>query len=156
MHQAGKIWPWWQPWLALGLFAFLLHFVWEMLQVPLYARLGAARHWQAVLLCARATGGDVAMALASYGAAALWTHDRLWLSRSAGGSGRPICLATGLLTTVVLERLNVYVWQTWTYTPAMPTLFGIGLAPVLQWLVVPLLTLWLARRHLGTLLPPGR
>jgi hypothetical protein len=26
----------WEPWLALGLFGFLLHLVWELLQAPFY------------------------------------------------------------------------------------------------------------------------
>jgi hypothetical protein len=31
----------------------------------------------------------------------------------------------------------------------MPVLAGIGLAPLLQWLVIPPCVLWLAARHLG-------
>ena len=32
--------PPWQPWSALALFSFLLHFVWEMLFVPFYTGMG--------------------------------------------------------------------------------------------------------------------
>ncbi len=42
----------------------------------------------------------------------------------------PLYLASGLAITAGLEWLNV-------------------LAPSLQWIVIPTLTLWLARRHLG-------
>lgn len=51
--------------------------------------------------------------------------------------------------TGTLEWLNVYVWQRWAYSPDMPLVLGIGLTPLLQWLLVPVLTLWLTRRHLG-------
>jgi hypothetical protein len=33
--------------------------------------------------------------------------------------------------------------------PLMPTVFGIGLTPLIQWLVLPPVALWLAARHLG-------
>jgi hypothetical protein len=36
-----------------------------------------------------------------------------------------------------------------SYAPAMPLLAGIGLVPIAQWIVLPLITLWLTRRHLA-------
>jgi hypothetical protein len=52
----------------------------------------------------------------------------------------------GVGYTVASEWLNVVVRQTWAYTQAMPRLppFGTGLSPVLQWLLLPGLTLHLA------------
>ncbi|HEU5170087.1 MAG TPA: hypothetical protein VFU46_06100 [Gemmatimonadales bacterium] len=63
----------------------------------------------------------------------------------------PVALffVVGLLLTIVLEVINVYVRQEWSYATSMPTLGGIGLAPLLQRVALPPLTLWLARRHLG-------
>ena len=58
-------------------------------------------------------------------------------------------VAVGLGITVLLEVLNVSVLGRWAYAPRMPLLAGIGLAPRLQWLALPPLTLWLARRHVG-------
>jgi hypothetical protein len=45
----------------------------------------------------------------------------------------------GLGYTVFSEWLNVGIRQSWSYTEAMPLLppLGTGLAPFLQWLVVP-------------------
>jgi hypothetical protein len=74
--------PWWQPWLALGLFALLLHFVWEMLQVPFYAQMRRARHWAAVLRCTRATAGDVVITWTGYALA------RRHLGLTAGAPAR--------------------------------------------------------------------
>ncbi len=141
--------PLWQPWLALGLFAFLLHFVWELLQTPFYAQMGGARHWAAVLRCTRATGGDVLITWGAYAVAAVWVHSRLWLASLWRRDGLVVFLLSGLAITVALEWLNVYVWRSWAYSGEMPVVLGIGLTPILQWLLVPPLTLWLARRHLG-------
>jgi hypothetical protein len=45
----------------------------------------------------------------------------------------------GVGYTVFSEWLNVGIRQSWSYTEAMPVLplFGTGLTPFLQWLVVP-------------------
>lgn len=145
--------PGWQPWAALALFAFLLNFVWEILQAPFYRGMVDGAHWAAVRTCTLATAGDVAILLVAYGLVAAAARDRWWLgdptpARVAG------FLAAGVIITIVLEALNVYGLGRWAYSPLMPVVFGIGLTPVLQWLVLPPVTLWLARRHLGG--APGR
>ena len=58
-------------------------------------------------------------------------------------------LAAGLGFTVFSEWYNVYVTGAWAYQPAMPLVAGIGLTPLLQWLVVPLSMLFIARRLRG-------
>ena len=47
------------PEFNVALFAFLLNFPWEFLQVPFFAEMPTMAHWDAVLFCARATLGDV-------------------------------------------------------------------------------------------------
>lgn len=54
------------PWAALALFAFLLNFAWEVLQVPFYRGIKGAPHWDATLACLRPTFGDVAITGAAY------------------------------------------------------------------------------------------
>ena len=54
----------------------------------------------------------------------------------------------GLCYTVFSEWLNTQVRQSWSYTEAMPLLppLGTGLAPFLQWLIVPGIALGYVRR----------
>jgi hypothetical protein len=49
--------------------------------------------------------------------------------------------------TVWSEWYNVYRAGNWAYVAAMPTIVGIGLSPLLQWIVVPgaMLLLWQLR-----------
>jgi len=68
------------------------------------------------------------------------------------GPNSPV--ATGLVVTAALEMCNVYVLHRWAYGVEMPRVFGVGITPLLQWLLLPPATLWLARRHLGW--TPGR
>jgi hypothetical protein len=137
-----------QPWTAVAGFGFLLHFVWEMWQAPMYRTMVQASHVEAVRVCSFATLGDALIELAAYAAGALVAGNSLWLV-SFRGAAFGAYVGVGLLITVLLEWVNMYALERWAYAPHMPVLLGVGLAPLLQWLVVPPLVLWLAARHLG-------
>ncbi len=140
--------PLWQPWSAVVGFGLLLHFAWEMLQAPFYAGMPSAAHWPAVVQCGRAALGDVGITLLSYAGVWLEAHTRLWLLERWGWR-LWLFLAIGLVITIGFEWLSVHRWHRWAYAPEMPLLFGIGVLPLLQWVVLPPLNLWLARRHLS-------
>jgi hypothetical protein len=44
------------------------------------------------------------------------------------------------------EWYNVYRVGSWRYTELMPTIFGIGLSPLLQWLILPIVMVIAHRR----------
>lgn len=136
-----------QPWAALAVGAFALNFTWEMLQAPLYENMKGLPFWTAAWSCTKASAGDVVIALLAYGGVAVRAGSRAWLlrPRAAHVAGY---LAVGLVLTVVLEIVNVQALGRWTYGPRMPRVLGVGLAPLAQWLLVPLAVLWLTRRYL--------
>jgi hypothetical protein len=147
IHGAGAAGlPAWQPWAALAAGSLALNFAWEMLQAPLYEGMVAMPRGRATWLCARASAGDAVITLAAYGSVAAAAGSRAWVAhpRVARVAGY---LAVGLAVTVALEYLNVYALGRWAYGPSMPRVLGVGLAPLAQWLVVPLLSLWLARNY---------
>jgi hypothetical protein len=137
-----------QPWAAVAGFGFLVHFVWEMWQAPMYRTMVEASHVAAVQVCTFATLGDAVIQVLAFGAAAIAAGSRTWLTRPSRRS-MIVYLVAGLAMTAVLEWVNVYGLRRWTYAEHMPVVFGIGLAPLLQWIVIPPLVLWLAARHLG-------
>jgi hypothetical protein len=59
-----------------------------------------------------------------------------------------LAVVFGLTYTLFSEWLNVDLRQSWAYAEAMPRLpvLGTGLSPVLQWLILPVLGLWWAKR----------
>ncbi len=130
-------------------FAFLLHFPWEMLQVPLYAQLPDTTHWQGIRTCLSATIGDAAIALLAFWCAALAVRSRQWF-RWRNRAAFMVYLCVGLLATVVLERRATGSAQRWVYATTMPIvpLLGVGAAPIVQWLVLPPVLLWITRRQL--------
>ncbi|MBD3646620.1 MAG: hypothetical protein HUJ31_04000 [Pseudomonadales bacterium] len=131
---------------AIAGVAFFLHFVWEMWQIPLYVGMVEASHGDAVWLCTKATIGDVFMASLAYGAGALVARRFDWLMAPPAVAGI-VYLASGLMMTVVLEYLATEVNGRWAYVDAMPRLpvLGTGIAPVLQWVILPMMTLYVSR-----------
>lgn len=136
---------------AYVLFSFLLHFVWEMLQSPLYDSLRNLPHAEAVQVCALATLGDVGIALVAYVGAALVQRAHLWILDPRIATW-VIYLIIGLAITVLFEYLATGTLQRWTYSDQMSRLpvLGTGVSPLLQWLVVPSIVLWLTRQHAGS------
>lgn len=136
------------PELPFALFAFLLHFAWEMLQAPLWVGMAEMPHWQAARACTIATLGDVIIAVMAFEAGAVVARSRGWLLSPK----RPTVIAyvlVGLVLTLAYEYLATGPLGRWEYTASQPRLpwIGTGIAPALQWLTLQFATLWLARAH---------
>lgn len=138
------------PELPVAIFSFLLHFVWEFLQVPTYSGMAEMAHWQGIKVCTSATIGDVGFALTAFWTASLATRTRHWIASQAALPAL-VFIATGIALTVGFEFYFTQVSQRWTYSDLIPLVppMGTGLSPLLQWLVIPPLVLWLSRRHLA-------
>ncbi|MFN7089053.1 MAG: hypothetical protein ACK4P4_00635 [Allorhizobium sp.] len=135
---------WNVPELPVAYFSFILHFVWEFVQVPTYIGMAEMPHWEAIKLCLSATFGDVGFALTAFWLASLAARRRNWILWPARFSA-VIFVAVGIVLTVGFEYYYTNISLRWTYSDLMPLVppFGTGLSPLLQWLVV-----WLTRRHL--------
>ena len=139
---------WYQPWLALAGLSLIANGAWEWFAMSSYAMpVGGASAQGAHAGCVVATVGDVGITLVSYAAAAV-IGTRQWL-RQPRATTLGICLALGVLITILFEVVNVHVFHRWSYGAAMPIVAGIGLLPIVQWLVLPPLVLWSARRYLA-------
>jgi len=139
-------------WVALS---FALNLVWEIAQLPLYAILeteGVGRISYAVIHC---TVGDALIAAFTLLLAALLTGHPDW-ALARPWTGGAIATISGVSYTAYSEWHNVYQTRAWAYSESMPLLFGIGVSPLVQWLVLPaalVLIVRLRRRgdHVGQL-----
>jgi hypothetical protein len=137
-----------QPEFNIYVFAFLLNFVWEFLQMPLFTAPPANMpHWDIVKIYAFATVADGFIMLIAYWTASAFARSRYWFVAAERGHVL-IFLITGLAITSAIELIATEM-GVWTYSPLMPVLFGVGLSPFLQWVIPPLITLWFTRRQLG-------
>ncbi len=140
------------PELDVALFALLLNFPWEVLQAPLFSGMADAPFAEVIRGCTQASLGDVVIMLIAHGTVAIAARSRHWVLAPCGRQ-LALFIAVGVSITAVIEWLAMTGrWmQGWSYSPAMPVLpgVGIGLAPLLQWVLVPLLVVWFVRRQLA-------
>jgi hypothetical protein len=120
-------------WSAL---AFVFNLAWEIAHVRLYTIWAAADATGIAWALFHCTLGDVLIALVLFSLIGIvlrradWPASRPW----AGGV---IVVIGAMAFTVWSEWYNVYRAGNWGYTSSMPLLFGIGLTPLLQWLILP-------------------
>lgn len=129
--------------------SFLLHLLWENLQAPLYqGYISFAQHFW---ICLRATlSGDMLFMLIIYAILALVHRNFFWPSDRTVYR-RPITWIIALLVGTILAvsfewwALSMHRWVYGT----MPIVLGIGIFPILQMIIVPLMTLMMTMRFLS-------
>ena len=120
-------------WSAL---AFLLNLAWEIAHVRLYTLWMEADGLRIAWSLLHCTLGDVLIALSTFALAGIviwradWPASRPW-------TGGVIVVIGAMAFTAWSEWYNVYRAGSWGYTASMPMIFGIGLSPLLQWLILP-------------------
>jgi hypothetical protein len=120
-------------WSAL---AFVLNLAWEIAHARLYTLWAEADALTVAWSLFHCTLGDVVIALGMFALAGTvlrrmdWPASRPW----AGGV---MVVFGAVVFTAWSEWYNVYRAGSWGYTANMPLIFGIGLSPLLQWLVLP-------------------
>jgi hypothetical protein len=139
-----------RPWSKLGEIIAIfggLNLLWEVAQLPLYSIWYEASPGTIAFAVFHCTAGDVLIGANSAIVAIL-------LAAILFSSAPPPAWATGALFllisqayTAYSEWLNVFVRKSWSYSVLMPTMppLQTGLSPMLQWIVVPALTVWIVR-----------
>lgn len=130
------------PELPLAALGFVFNFLWEYVQCPpFFAGMDGSSHLR---MCLQATVGDVGILLVAFWATALVRRDRGWI-----GDPRVWEFATfvalGVVVAVVYELAATRMLGRWSYSEAMPALYGVGVAPIAQWLVIPPIVAWVVR-----------
>lgn len=129
-------------------FVLLANLVWEFAHLPLYTIWDTAPPSKLVFAVAHCTLGDLIIATMALLLAALVAGDAAW-PRARFWRVTLIATAFGVGYTVFSEWLNLVVRASWQYAPEMPVvpLVGIGLTPLMQWLILPPIGLWFASRR---------
>lgn len=121
--------------------------LWEALHLPLYTIWASGTLREKIFAVVHCTGGDLLIAVSALLLALCLIGDRAWPNVQFW----PVALLTagfGVTYTIFSEWLNLVVRQSWAYSELMPVLplLGTGVSPLMQWIVIPIAALWLARR----------
>ena len=136
-----------QPEIRLVTRALPLETLWEIIQLPLYD-IWREHSWSYILYSvAHCTLGDLLILLVSFELVALFNRNRHWYHASSRFNTLCFTLA-GLAYTTYSEIVNTGLAGSWSYTELMPVvpILNVGGAPLLQWIVIPPVLLWLMRR----------
>ena len=135
------------PEVSLCFLAFFLHFFWEVVHTYFYTLKGSAFNTMLYgwLHC---TWGDVMITIGSFWLVSLMSRTRRWFLRLNKVNFIGF-IAVGVFYTSFSEWVNVHIFRSWGYSEAMPMIpwIKVGLTPVLQWMVIPLVVILLVRHH---------
>lgn len=121
-------------------FSALGHLVWEVAQLPLYDLWHTASNGKIAFAVLHCTAGDVLIATSVLLSSLVILGARRW-PRTNALHVAILAILLGISYTAFSEWLNVYVYRSWGYDPAMPTVpilgYSIGVSPLAQWLIIP-------------------
>lgn len=151
-NPAHKLSNVWLPALGRYLGCILLgNLVWEFAHLPLYTLWQTSSPGQLASAVAHCTLGDVTIATMALVLTLVAVGDSDW---PRSGSTRVAVLSTlaGVAYTIFSEWLNIVVKANWQYAPDMPIVpgLGVGLSPLLEWIIVPLMAHWFVQRRAPT------
>lgn len=127
--------------------AVAVNFLWEVPQMALYEWWDAS--WAiGLLICFQAALGDGLLVLALYGFGYVLFRRREWILQP-GVAGYTLLVLAGLVVAVAIE-MHALAWNRWSYNTLMPLIpgIGVGLVPVVQMMLLPLLAVHLTRWRL--------
>lgn len=146
----------WRSLLLFFVASFVLHLLWELLQSPFYDCFSIGSLLACFLICLRAAAtGDLLFMLILYLALAVIHRKFFWLTERAAYTHPATWVLPpllGSLLAVSLELWAVHVAHRWQYAgmPLLPVM-EVGLLPVAQMIVIPLIVPLMCRRIVGRL-----
>jgi len=129
------------------IFSYFLNYTWESVHESYLYNVFKCMADKYILMILIASVWDALLTAGIYLVTAMLWKDILWLKKMTGRQVSISCLI-GLVIAVIIEYWYALVTKQWSYSPLMPTIFGIGVSPLIQLSTTGLLSFWLARRVL--------
>ena len=124
-----------------------MHFAWEIVQLPLYTLWNNPDKGAIAYAIVHCTLGDLLIAASSLFLGCVVAR---WLPLIRNDHGfllGTVTVSSGVLYTLFSEWNNTVVLRSWAYSDLMPQVFGIGVAPIAQWIVIPALLFFALRKR---------
>jgi len=131
--------------LSISAFAFLLNYVWESYHAVFLYGAHDFNAEKYVRMLGYVSAVDSSLILTIYLLLSLLCKDMLWL-RKMNRWQAGVVFAAGVMIAAFIEYRKVFVLRAWSYTPLMPTVFGLGLSPLLQLSSTAWLAFWITKK----------
>lgn len=127
-----------------------LNLLWEIIQLPFYTIWHTSSKQDVAFAVLHCTAGDgiiaittLVLGIAVFGAPDWPKKQNLFVNC--------FVVITGLVYTIYSEQTNL-AKGAWAYSDLMPIipLLDVGLAPVLQWILIPSVILWKIQKRFGS------
>ena len=125
--------------------SYLLNFLWESIHAKLFYTgflLENVNYWNLMIY---ASTIDSLLVILMYFTTALFFKDIYWIKKTSKYKIL-LFITIGFLIAIYIEYLNVYILHRWEYNELMPTIFGIGLSPLIQLSITGLVSILLSKR----------
>lgn len=129
------------PLFILALVSFITHILWETAHVPLYTGYETIGHGLPVTFYV--TLGDIAYTIGAVLFVSFFKHTPNWLSHATTKDYIGLTVL-GFFIALFVEYKALALHR-WTYAPAMPLIFGIGISPLLQMTILLPLSVYLTK-----------
>lgn len=136
---------------VVGLLSFFLNWIWEVAQGPLYK--GFIYDFEHISFCGLASIADMLMVYILIFGFGIIYKNIFWINSLSFGRILWLMMAGGL--GAILAEIRHTSSGNWSYADAMPLLpwIEVGLAPVLQFTLLPAFIFWLTAKILTNQLP---
>jgi hypothetical protein len=131
----------------LFLFAFLLNFVYEVWQSPFYEFYASPSLGDKVIDLTHCAFGDGVIILFSSWVVSALMRSRYWVLTPTWKLTL-LFTSIGLLITLAIETYRVNVSKAYGVPVLAVPILGMSALAVIQWIVLPAIILYLARRHM--------
>jgi len=128
-------------------YSFLLNLAWETIQTPLFI-FEQQSSFSALMGCLLfCSGVDALMTLIAFWLVAFARRDRSWFLRRKAKDWI-LFVALAIILALLSEYTAVHYRNLWEYSAFMPLIPGldIGVVPIVQWLLLPPIALWISNR----------
>jgi hypothetical protein len=132
--------------LWLSFFSFVIFGMWEFAQTPFFEDYTDDIN-QIIFNRFHCTLGDVLILLSVITIISIFLKNLKWL-RSPEFKHYLIVSVLGVGYTIISEINNVYILKSWGYSSAMPTYFGIGALPIIQWILLPPIIMFITKNYI--------
>jgi hypothetical protein len=131
----------------LFLFAFLLNFVYEVWQSPIYEFYASPSLGDKVIDLTHCAFGDGVIILFSSWVVSALMRSRYWVM-APNWKLTLLFTSFGLLITLVIETYRVNVSKSYGVPVLAVPILGMSALAVIQWIILPAFILYLSRRHM--------